>query len=67
MTTIITLKQTTPGVPPAPIRVSEPVSDVTIDVNNAINGKLVFVTLTDADTGKAITVKANRVSDIKEE
>jgi len=51
----------------SPVLVKESVAEVASLVNTAQENKHRFVALTDAETDKEISIKAARVSDIKEE
>lgn len=51
----------------SPVLVKESVADVASLVNTARENNHRFVALTDAETDKEISIKAARVSDIKEE
>lgn len=53
--------------PQADVRVNESVADVTASVNAALANKLPLVALTVAGTGKGLTIKPARVSEVIEE
>jgi hypothetical protein len=53
--------------PQADVRVNESVADVTASVNAALTNKLPLVALTDAETGKGLTIRPSRVSEVIEE
>ena len=68
MPTIITFRR--PNAmeqPPAPVRVSESVEEVVDAVNDGNNVGTPLLAMTDAETGKRISVDASKVENVKEE
>lgn len=52
---------------PEPVRVKESVAEVLQALSQAKTQNMPFLQATDAETGKEISVKTNRIADISEE
>lgn len=67
MTTVVTISGGGMGLPDEKQRVTESAKDVVDEVNGALAQKLKFVALTDAGSGKQVSIQASQVRDIAEE